>query len=176
MKLKPFPVLTTERLQLRQLSRSDGQEVLFLRTDDKVNKYVVRPSPKDLTEAQEFVDKITKGTKQQEYAYWAISVKESHKMIGSICLWKFSPDQKIAEIGFDLHPLFQNKGIMSEAMICVLAFGFGELNLEKIEAYTHHQNQHSIKLLTKSNFHLVKNKKDPNNDSNVIFEVTKSDY
>ena len=36
------------------------------------------------------------------------------EMIGSICLWNFTDNQKSAEIGYDLSPKYQRKGIMNE--------------------------------------------------------------
>ena len=68
-------------------------------------------------------------------------------MIGTISLWKFSEDKKTAEVGYDLNPVFHNKGIMTEALNCVLKYGFTQLQLDKIEAYTHKENQASRKLL-----------------------------
>jgi ribosomal-protein-alanine N-acetyltransferase len=43
----------------------------------------------------------------------------------------------IAEVGYGLNPAFQNKGIMTEALKCVIDYGFNELKLIKIEAFTH---------------------------------------
>ena len=62
-------------------------------------------------------------------------------MIGSICLWNFSEDRKVAEIGYDLDPKYQRKGIMTESINAVLNFGFRKLSLEKIEAFTQKQNK-----------------------------------
>ena len=59
---------------------------------------------------------------------------------------------KIAEVGYDLNPIFQRKGIMSEALNKVINFGFNELGLDNIEAYTHIQNENSKKLLEKNGF------------------------
>ena len=55
----------------------------------------------------------------------------------------FSKDQKTAEIGYDLHPQFHKKGIMTEALSCILNYGFKNLELENIEAYTHKENKAS---------------------------------
>ena len=178
MKLRftPFPGLTTERLVLRQTTKADCEEILFLRSDKTVNKYIQRATPAHLKDAEAFVNKITKGINNGEIIYWGITLKESAKMIGSICLWNFSSDQKTAETGYDLNPEFQNQGIMSEAMKCVLNFGFINLELEEIEAFTHYENENSKKLLMKNNFRLIEGEKDEGNVNNIVFGISNLAY
>ncbi len=87
---------------------------------------------------------------------WGITTKESNVLIGSICLWNFSEDKKTAEVGYDLDPKFQGKGIMSEALKAVLDFGFNQRGFETIEAYTDYRNIPSKKLLKLHSFCLPK--------------------
>ena len=61
-------------------------------------------------------------------------------------------ENNYAEIGYELNPKIQQKGIMSEAMKTVLEFGILQMNLKIIEAYTHKNNVASIALLEKYNF------------------------
>ena len=43
-----FPILTTERLTLRQLSIDDRQNIFALRTDKEINKYLDRQVSKTI--------------------------------------------------------------------------------------------------------------------------------
>ncbi len=156
IKFAPFPNLFTERLNLRQLNLEDKNEIRFLRSDESVNKYIDRPRTKTNEEAKNFVEKINKGIARDEWIYWAISTKNNEKLIGTICLWNFSEDKNIAELGFELFPQLQGKGIMHEALMQIVEYGFEILNLKKLEAYTNQQNISSIKLLKKNNFVLEK--------------------
>ena len=88
-------------------------------------------------------------------------------MIGSICLWNFSEDQKTAEIGYDLSPDYQGKGIMHESLCRIIEFGFQNLNLEFIEAFTHYKNEPSKKLLENNGFKLVPGKKDEDRNESL---------
>jgi len=169
-----FPKLTTDRLILRKATKADGNEILFLRSDQSVNKYINRPPTKNLKEAEDFMEKIEHGIQKGQNINWNITLKNDPKMIGTICLWNFSEDQKIGEVGYDLHPHFHGKGIMSEALKCVVNFGFQKLNLEKIEAYTHRENESSKRLLENNNFTLVSEKNDNNNEFNIVFEILSS--
>jgi len=173
MNFNPFPELHTERLLLRRIQKSDAASILFLRSDETVNKYIRRKESdktKNLDDAINFIIKIDKGLTDNSFISWGICLKNNDKIIGSICLWNFSADRKEAEMGYDLSPSFQRQGIMTEAMKKVVEYGFQELALDKIEAYTHKENEGSKRLLEKNQFMLVPEKKDAHNEANLIFE------
>jgi len=166
-----FPSLKTDRLHLRAPLETDGPVVLMLRSDPVVNEFVKRPKPNNLDEALEFIDKLNSQFETDKSVYWVINLSPSDKMIGSICLWKFTEDRKKAELGYDLHPSFQNQGIMSEAIQAVLKYGFGELNLKTVDAFTQNDNLSSVALLKKNNFTLNEAISDPDNEKNIVFEI-----
>ena len=148
----PFPSITTDRTILRQLIIEDGTEIFKLRSDDRVNKFLGRPLTVSYQEAQLFIRERNKDIDNNESLYWGIVLKNNPvEIIGTICLWNFSDDHYIAEIGYELIPDFQGKGIMQEAILSVIEFGFRDLKLETIAAYSHVQNAKSIKLLEKCN-------------------------
>lgn len=170
-KFIPFPRLETERLILRQATKNDCEEILFLRSDKYINQYIKRPTPRNIRDAEKFVTKITRGIEKGENMYWAITIKGRTKMIGSISLWNFSSDRTKGEVGYDLSPEFQNQGIMSEALKEVLNFGFKNLELDEIEAFTHYKNEASKRMLIKNNFNHIENRKDKDDANNIIFEI-----
>ena len=177
MKFIPFPEITTERLFLRRINESDWDVILFLRSDKTINKFIKRPESertKNKADALKFIKKINDGIESNNFISWGITLKENSKIIGTICLWNFSKDNKKAEVGYDLNPLFHRKGIMSEALKNIMAFGFNELRVNNIEAFTHEGNESSKNLLKKNGFILVEQKKDKNNSSNLIFEIEKT--
>lgn len=76
-----------------------------------------------------------------------------------------------AEIGYELLPDFQGKGIMQEAISKVIDFGILHIGLNSIEAYTHSKNQSSTRLLEKFNF-----KKNSAGEGNfIMFKLTHND-
>ena len=60
---------------------------------------------------------------------------------------------------------------MFEAITKILSFGFSDLNLEKIEAFTNEKNVNYQKLLMEKGFVLNSSRKDINNMGNYIFEL-----
>lgn len=133
-----FPELLTERLRLRALKTVDWKEVLFLRSNPQINAFIRRPLARQTntkTQAFEFIDRINGVNNTKEWFYWCINLKEDPKTIGTICLWNFDSQSETAALGYDLHPEFQGKGFMSEAIQIVLDFGFDRLNKVQIEAF-----------------------------------------
>lgn len=168
-----FPVLSTERLELRQLKSSDFNEIFILRTDAVINKYIARTTLTSIAEAREFINKINEDIKKNKVLYWAITLKNNPALTGTICLWNFSEDRKTAELGYELFPAFQGKGIMNEAVKKVIEFGFHTIGLNTIEAFTHKDNLKSKSLLSKNNFIPDLTRTDEDNIDNVIFILKK---
>ncbi len=176
MNSKTFPEINTERLFLRKIEESDSEVILFLRSDETINKFIHRSEnrkTKNIADAIKHIQKINLETENNTSFSWGITLKNDREIIGTICLWNFSENYKTAEVGYDLNPTHQRKGIMSEALHSVLDFGFNRLNLDTIEAFTHVQNESSKKLLEKNGFKFIKDRKDNDNLSNVIFEIKK---
>lgn len=148
----PFPVLTTERLILREISAEDVNEIFALRSDDRVNKFLDRAKANSLDDARQFISKICDGVHNNKILYWGITFKNDNKIIGAILIWSILKESSSAEIGYELLPDFQGKGIMQEAIQAVINFGFETIHLKKIEAYLRTDNQGSVKLLEKNNF------------------------
>jgi len=112
MKFQPFPEIKTERLFLREIEESDNDIILFLRSDKTVNKFIERSEnnrTKNRSDALKFIKKLKDGIKINKLISWGITLKNNSKIIGTICLWNFSNNNKIAEVGYDLNPHFQKK-------------------------------------------------------------------
>ena len=174
MNFKPFPEIKTERLLLRKLQASDCEVILFLRTDKDVTKFIERPEhrkTKTLSQAIELIKEFDSYIERNSSISWGITLKHEPSIIGTICLWNFTQNDKVAEVGYDLDPRYQNKGLMSEALKAIVAFGFYELKLEKIEAFTHAENLPSTQLLDTQGFIHNMGRKDLDNTSNIIFEL-----
>lgn len=176
MHFLPFPELSTERLFLRQIVGTDAPEILYLRSDAIVNQFIERPierQTRTLADAHDFIQKLKEYVEEDVSISWSIGLHGDPKTIGTICLWNFSSSKTTAELGYDLGLEFHGKGIMTEALKCVVDFGFEQLKLEMIEAFTHVDNQASVQLLTKNGFVLNSTRFDEDNANNRVFERKK---
>jgi ribosomal-protein-alanine N-acetyltransferase len=173
----PFPELTTERLTLRRINASDAEVILYLRSDETINKFIKRPESsktKNLDDALKFIKRIDDGLGIGNFISWGITMTGDQTIVGTICLWNFSEDRKAAEVGYDMNPLFQGKGIMSEALQSVLSFGFEVLSLDKIVAFTQKNNEPSKKLLERNGLVLMPDRIDEGNSLNLTFKIEAS--
>lgn len=148
----PFPELATERLSLRCLKPDDAPEVFFLRSNPRVQKYIKRPPAVHLDDAKEFITKILTRLENNESILWGIVPKDQQKLIGTICLWNLDKVNAIGEVGYELHPDCFGKGIMTEALVKVVHFGFNDMKLKRIDAYTNKENTRSINMLERNGF------------------------
>jgi len=170
LNIEAFPEIETLRLILKKPETEDWPTVLFLRSNPEVNRYVNRPSAETKSKALDFINRISADMSNGKIIMWFIFDKAKNEMIGTIILWNFSEDRKSAELGYDLKPDFQGQGLMNEALQTVVEYGFKHLHLNKIEAFTSHENQSSLKLLERNNFILNESRRDPSNPNNIIFE------
>lgn len=162
---------STERLILRTITEHDAAEILDIRSNGEINQFLHRNPPKNTFEALDFILGIKKKSSNNEILFLGIAFQNNPKLLGTICLWNFSKDRKTAELGYELLPEFHGKGIMSEAVNFILNYGFKDLNLKKIEAFTNKNNLNSIKLLQNSQFILNENRRDEKFPENIIFEL-----
>lgn len=168
----PFPVLTTERLTLRQLSIDDQQSIFSLRSDKEINKYLDRQASRTMDDAADFISKINDNIKENNSVYWAITLTKTGTFVGTICLFDFSDEKGSCEIGYELMTSFQGQGIMKEAATKVIDYAFQALQFQKIIAFTHNGNQRSTNLLKKFNFKSIE--ADKENPDLTIFTLTHS--
>jgi ribosomal-protein-alanine N-acetyltransferase len=177
----PFPQLKTDRLLLRQMTLEDAGEIFLLRSDPLVNKHLNRIKAVSIDDATAFIEKINTAILNNQSIFWGICFIGESKLIGTICLWNFSEQENKAEIGYELLPPFQGKGIMQEAMSTVAEFGFLTLQLESLEAWTVLQNESSIKILERNLFRKdfgLENKIDRSVEGPdvIIYSLSKKNY
>ena len=148
----PFPILMTERLTLRHVDENDVNEIFFLRSDKKVLQFLDRKPAESAEDAMDFIKKINNLEKNNEAVNWAITITGDHTLLGTICFWNINKEHYRSEIGYVLHPDFQGKGFMQEAMTVVLKYGFETMKLHSVEANVNPDNVPSIRLLERNHF------------------------
>ena len=167
----PFPVLETEKLTLRALELNDAKAIFGLRTNKEVNTFITRTMLNNLSETRAFIDRISKLTSSNKGVFWVIESKNNHQVVGTIGLRNFEDEEDYAEIGYELDPSYQQKGFMSEAFDVVIEYGFKQMELKTIEAFTHKNNTASIALLEKQKFVFEPEIKDEGFENNISYRI-----
>jgi len=160
--------ILTDKLKLKLVELSDAEKIHRLRTNAEVSKYITRDLNKSVADIEAFIVERSK-----KDLFFSINTLEKNELVGTIAIWKIDYEKKYAEVGYELFPEFQNKGIMTNAINGILDYAFNKLNFEIIEAFTDKRNQNSRKLLKKVGFYLLENKIDDNKLNNVIYQIKK---
>lgn len=136
---------------MRRISE-DENEVFVLKSDEQVLQFLDSPKAKTVDEARQFIQKINAGITKNEWIMWAITPKDVDRLVGTVCLWNISQEASKADIGYELLPSFQGKGIMQEAVTAVIGYGFEHMELRSIRAVVSAENARSIELLERNHF------------------------
>jgi ribosomal-protein-alanine N-acetyltransferase len=148
-----FPTLYTERLILKEMTEADVPALYAMRSNASIMQYIDRPKPASVEDIKELIQKMVVMKTKGEGISWGIFLKENPDVnIGNIGLFRIIADHYRAEIGYMLCLEQQQKGIMYEAIQCVVDFGFNKMNLHSIEANINPENTASRKLLEKAGF------------------------
>ena len=153
LNFSPFPLLTTKRLLLRQLVISDGPAVQHLRGNKEVMKYISRPLTLTLQDAESWINIVEEALAKNTGITWCICLGEntSHH-IGTIGLWCIDKENHRGEIGYMIEPALQGMGLMHEALVAIICYGFYTIKLHSMEAKIDPRNTASAKLLNKAGF------------------------
>lgn len=167
----PFPNLETKNLILRKMAYNDINDLFQMRKDPRMNEYTDTKLDENIDETRSYIDRMNKGVDDDKWIIWAIVHKQSNKVIGSICIWNINMEQMCGELGYGIIPDYQGQGLMKEALLSVVEYGFNVMNLTALDAYTEENNLKSINLLEKSNFIEINRVDDEGYFSNRVYHM-----
>jgi [ribosomal protein S5]-alanine N-acetyltransferase len=147
-----LPILSTGDLVLRPIEDRDTAALFHHFSDDTVTKYMDIDSFSNISEATHIIDLFRKSQEEEEGTRWAVTLAGNDELIGTCGYHKINKPHFKAEIGYDLRPAYWGKGIMKEAISCMLTYGYEELQFNRIEAFVDPENIASSKLLTRLGF------------------------
>ena len=148
-----FPKWKTERFIIRKAVENDCHDIFELYSDERVVKYMPFTTFTSIEDAINELNWYDKIFKEQTGLRWVIEEVESKKVIGTCGFLNYERAHNRIEIGYDLNPNYWGKGVMKEALNCIIHFAFETMNINKIEAKVEPENKSSIKLLEKMTFY-----------------------
>lgn len=149
--LKPFPVLETARLLLREPNLSDTQAVFRNFSDAEIAGWFFNEPYSEPAQAEALILTFRKRHADASGLTWALVLKEEQSVVGTVSLDRLKIGGE-AELGFDLAKAHWGKGLMREALEAVCHYAFQTLHLKQINALTYHNNERTVKLLTRLGF------------------------
>jgi [ribosomal protein S5]-alanine N-acetyltransferase len=130
----------------------DIDEVLQIRSDEEIMRYIGKPLLTTKAEAFAYMQELQYTYMQKEGICWAIALKDDPRMIGMAGYRRFIREHYRGEIGYAILPAFQRKGYMQETLTAIVEYGFNKIGLHSIEANVDKENIASIHLLEKNGF------------------------
>ena len=153
-------ILETERLLLRPLELSDADEMFAMDNQAEVHKYLWQSPTQTVEETIKIIEMVQKQYQENGIGRFATILKETGELIGWTGI-KFVNDHvengntNFYDYGYRLNEKHWNKGYASEATKIWLDYGFNEININEMNAYTHSENGASNHILSKSGFQFI---------------------
>lgn len=174
--------LITERIILREWKETDSKDLYEYAKNELVGPNAGWPPHKNEEESKEIIKMFIRDDDT-----YAIVLKEENKVIGGIGLHDRKPDDSLTElsqkeIGYVLNPKYWGRGIIPDAVNCLLRHGFDDLNLDLIWCGHFDFNNNSKKVNEKCGFkyRFHKNEKlkllDNKEVTTLYYCMFKSDY
>ena len=148
-----FPTLDTPRLTLREVVESDAERLLQIHGDGEHMRWFGSDPIRDLDGAKKLVGLFASWRKEPvSGARWAMELKDRPGLIGTCGLFRWNRNWKSCVVGYEIAPEHQGRGYAKEALESAIAWGFREMQLNRIEAQVHTDNARSLALLAKLGF------------------------
>lgn len=145
--------IETERLTLRRFKYEDWDSMLNNWTgDEAVQSMYSEPTYTTKEAVTELLDKYIGSYEKEDYYRWAVTLKNSDECIGQIAYFLVDSKNHFAEIEYCIGKKFQCKGYATEATKAVIAYGFDEINLHKVQICTKTINKPSKRVIEKCGF------------------------
>ena len=145
-----LPELETSRLTLRELSPDDAPAIEAAWQNSPTQWLYQAVEPVEFTNVPERIANYLKyrgdGERRRIYDYVA-RLKSDGSVIGGVSLGRSQP--AIASIGLRVVPSHGGRGYATELAQRMLAFGFGDLRLNRIEGEVALENKPCIRVLEK---------------------------
>jgi ribosomal-protein-alanine N-acetyltransferase len=147
-------ILETDRLILRPLDLSDAAAMFAMDNNPKVHKYLWQNPTQTIEETIKTIEYVCSQYERNNIGRFATILKETGEFIGWTGI-KYIDDHiengnfNFYDYGYRIDEKFWRKGYATEASIAWLDYGFNEMNIDVMNAYTHSQNGASNHILQK---------------------------
>lgn len=168
--------LETNRLILREWNINDAADLYEYAKSKKIGPMAGWKPHANIEESQKIIQMFI-----EENETWAICLKETGKVIGSIGLHRLCKEQE-RSLGYVLSEMFWGKGIVYEAAKCVMDYAFHNFKIDTISVVHFPFNIQSKRVIEKLGFHYTETKEkatktfDGNEYDDVCYSISKEDF
>lgn len=142
--------LESERLILRAFSVSDAEDMYNnWATDPEVTKYLTWQPHESVDMTRDILTSWVESYDRLDSYQWAMVVKDTNRLVGSIGLVNHSNLNEHAEVGYCCSRSIWGQGYMTEALKTVNDFLFNQVSFERISAIHYAENIASGRVMQK---------------------------
>ncbi len=141
-------MLETERLLIRPYTHNDLEELIEMRTDPEVYRYLGGPERQNRVEITKRLDFYMQCYEKLGFGMSAMIWKENGETIGGSGLQPLEDTGEI-EVGYSLKKNYWRQGIGFECALAWLKYGFETAGLERIVAVADKDNTGSWRIMEK---------------------------
>ena len=144
------PRLETRRLILRRIEEKDYEDMFEYSADSDVTKYLTWQPHVNIGETKTYAADLQKKYDSGKFFDWGLVSKEDGKLIGTCGFTSINLNQNTCEVGYVLTKRYWGRGLMPEAVECVINFAFDYFGFDKVEARFLDGNEQSKKVMLKT--------------------------
>jgi RimJ/RimL family protein N-acetyltransferase len=147
-----LPELQGRKVQLRPVADDDAADILAVFGDPDVMRYWSSAPLPDIAAATALIHEIQAAFSKRVLFQWAISLSDTHRLLGTCTLLNLERTHRRAEVGFALRRDAWGRGLATDALTTVIHFAFNRLDLHRLEADADPRNERSLRTLERQGF------------------------
>jgi ribosomal-protein-alanine N-acetyltransferase len=147
-----LPTLEAGSFALRMFRPEDADDLFVIFGNPDVMRYWSTPAFDDLQGAKDLASDIQQCFESRRLFQWGLVRPQDDRVIGTVTLAGLDVQNRRAEVGYALAQTEWGKGVMTEVLPVAVRFGFGALDLHRIEADVDPRNPASYHLLERLGF------------------------
>lgn len=147
-----FPVITTDRLNLRQLTHDDADSIMELYSSPEVLQFLNQEPVDTRGKAIGLINWFNGLYDTHDAIQWAIVLRDEVRLIGSCGNYEWDRDNRKIDIGYQILPPYWGQGYATEASHAIIRWSFENLDLHRIQADCTDGNIASERVLLKCGF------------------------
>jgi ribosomal-protein-alanine N-acetyltransferase len=151
-KAPQFPTLATSRLTLRETSPDDAASLFAVHSDAEGMRWFGTDPMTKPAEADKLIQVFADWWRNRSGVRWAIERSSDRAFLGTCGLFRWNRSWRSCVVGYELAPFARGNGYMQEALCAAIEYGFETMQLNRVEAQIHPQNEPSIRILERLGF------------------------
>ncbi len=139
--------------QFRADDRMDDRPALVEAfTDPVMRKFVPQYTVSNLVQAGDYIEARARGWESDDRCTWAIAEPTTGRLLGEVGLKSLSKGDNTAEAAVWVHSSARRQGVAATALDAAVRFGFGALDLKRVDYICDNDNAPSAALAARCGF------------------------